>query len=297
MPGTFAAKDLFHLDLEAIQIALSELFKKLKVLVGEPETQTKVETKLEAAMTQLPGSASPTGSSQHSHYASATSMADSDTSEGVERMQLGPSGAAMLQSGSQCVPNPMPRTDASVVASRLNENPDRLQTFLNSAMERFLKEQRTAQGMPTVLLIVKCTRGEDEILGTIAASITPRENVDSILSSIAPRKQPRQQAPTVIPSVEPGEELLVVRFGGSARVKRGGGACCANVWKLPEWTVVAAESKYLPDLTVNETEYQGWLLAFDLLSSLDRGHLIICGDSNLVIRQMRGEIECKDSSS
>ncbi|ETM41082.1 hypothetical protein L914_13121, partial [Phytophthora nicotianae] len=153
MPGTFAAKNLFHLDLEAIQIALSELFKKLKVLVGEPETQTKVETKLEAAMTQLPGSASPTGSSQHSHYASATSMADSDTLEGDKQMQLGPSGAAMLQSGSQCVPNPMPRTDASVAASRLNENPDRLQTFLNSAMERFLKEQRTAQGMPTVLLV------------------------------------------------------------------------------------------------------------------------------------------------
>ncbi|ETK89016.1 hypothetical protein L915_06823 [Phytophthora nicotianae] len=135
---------------------------------------------------------------------------------------------------------------------------------------------------PWTLEIIKCTRGEDEILGTTAASITPRESVDSILSSIAPRKQPRQQAPTVIPSVEPGEELLVVRFGGSARVKRGGGACCANVWKLPEWTVVAAESKYLPDLTVNETEYQGWLLAFDLLSSLDRGHLIICGDSNLL---------------
>ncbi|ETN15846.1 hypothetical protein PPTG_06125 [Phytophthora nicotianae INRA-310] len=87
-PGSFAAKDLFHLDLEAIQITLSELFEKLKVLVGEAETQTKVETKLEVALTQLPGSASPTGSSQHSHYASATSMADSDTSEGVERMQL-----------------------------------------------------------------------------------------------------------------------------------------------------------------------------------------------------------------
>ncbi|ETL24223.1 hypothetical protein L916_21764, partial [Phytophthora nicotianae] len=89
-PGSFAAKDMFHLDLEAIQITLSELFVKLKVLVGEAESQTKVEAKLEVALTHLPGSASPTGSSQHSHYASATSMADSDTSERVERMQLGP---------------------------------------------------------------------------------------------------------------------------------------------------------------------------------------------------------------
>ncbi|ETL94915.1 hypothetical protein L917_07209, partial [Phytophthora nicotianae] len=83
-PGSFAAKDLFHLDLEAIQFTLSELFGKLKVLVAEAESQTKVETKLEAPLPQLPGSASPTGSSQHSRYASATSMADSDTSEGVE---------------------------------------------------------------------------------------------------------------------------------------------------------------------------------------------------------------------
>ncbi|GMF56285.1 unnamed protein product [Phytophthora fragariaefolia] len=40
------------------------------------------------------------------------------------------------------------------------------------------------------LEIVKCTKGEDEILIVIAASITPREDVDSILTSIAPRKQP-----------------------------------------------------------------------------------------------------------
>ncbi|ETO99646.1 hypothetical protein F441_22938 [Phytophthora nicotianae CJ01A1] len=146
---------------------------------------------------------------------------------------------------------------------------------------------------PRTLEIVKCTRGEDEILGTIAASITPRESVDSILSSIAPKKQPRQQIPAVIPTVELGEKMLVASFDGSARVKRGGGACSAIVWKLPEWIGVAAESKYMPDLTVNEAEYQGLLLGFDLLSSSDRGRLIICGDSNLVIRQMRGEIECK----
>ncbi|ETL24245.1 hypothetical protein L916_21742 [Phytophthora nicotianae] len=129
---------------------LSEIYEKLKVLVGEAETQTKVETKLKAALTQLPSSASPTGSSQHSHYASVTSTADSDTSEG---MQLGPSGAAMLQTRSQRVPNAMPRADAPVAASRLNEHTHRLQTFFNSAMERFLKEQRAAQGTPSVPLM------------------------------------------------------------------------------------------------------------------------------------------------
>ncbi|ETM38602.1 hypothetical protein L914_15140, partial [Phytophthora nicotianae] len=148
--GSYTAKGLLHLDLETIQITLSELFEKLKVLVGEAETQTKGETKLRALLTQLPGSVSPTGSSQHSDYASATSMADSDTSEGVERMQLGPSEAAMLQTRSQRVSNVMPRADVPVAASRSNENPDRLETFFNSAMERFLKEQRAAQGTPAV---------------------------------------------------------------------------------------------------------------------------------------------------
>ncbi|ETI50611.1 hypothetical protein F443_05874 [Phytophthora nicotianae P1569] len=140
--------------LDAVKaITLSELFEKLKELVREAESQTKVETKLEAPLTQLPGSASPTGSSQHSHYASATSMADSHTSEGVERKQFGPSGAAMLQTRSQWVSNERPRAGDSAAVSRPNANPDRLQSFFNSAIEPFLKEQRAAWGTPTVPLM------------------------------------------------------------------------------------------------------------------------------------------------
>ncbi|POM67501.1 Reverse transcriptase [Phytophthora palmivora] len=119
------------------------------------------------------------------------------------------------------------------------------------------------------LEIVKCTKGEDEILGVIAASITPRKEVDSILISIAPRKQPRQVISMPPPTVEPGERLLVVSFDGSARVKRSGGAYSGIVWNLPEWTVISAASKYKLDLTVNEAEYHGLLLCLDLLSDMD----------------------------
>ena len=35
------------------------------------------------------------------------------------------------------------------------------------------------------LEIKKCEKGEDEILGTLAASITPREEVDEMLIAIA----------------------------------------------------------------------------------------------------------------
>ena len=143
------------------------------------------------------------------------------------------------------------------------------------------------------LEIRKCEKGEDEILGTLAASITPREEVDDMLIAIAPRKQPRQTMSMPPPTVEEDENLLVVSFDGSARVKRSGGSYSAIIWKLPEWTIVAAASEYATDLTVNEAEYRGLLLSFDLLADQDRGRVIICGDSNLVIRQMRGEIDCK----
>ncbi|POM72982.1 LOW QUALITY PROTEIN: Reverse transcriptase, partial [Phytophthora palmivora] len=95
------------------------------------------------------------------------------------------------------------------------------------------------------------------------------------------------------PTVEPDERLLVVSFDGSARVKRSGGVYSGIVWNLPEWTVISAASRYKLDLAVNEAEYHGLLLCLDLLSDMDRGRLIICGDSNLEIRQMKGEIECK----
>ncbi|OWY95560.1 reverse transcriptase, partial [Phytophthora megakarya] len=65
------------------------------------------------------------------------------------------------------------------------------------------------------------------------------------------------------------------------------------VWSLPGWEVVKARSGYLESLTVNEAEYNDLLLGLDMLEDLDRKRLVICGDTNLVIRQVRGEIDCK----
>ena len=62
---------------------------------------------------------------------------------------------------------------------------------------------------------------------------------------------------------------------------------------MPEWTIVAAASEYATDVTVNEAEYRGLRLSFDLLAKQINGRVIICGDFNLVIRQMWGEIVCK----
>ncbi|OWY99437.1 reverse transcriptase [Phytophthora megakarya] len=116
---------------------------------------------------------------------------------------------------------------------------------------------------PWTLEITKCSKGEDEILGAIAASITPRAKIDDALTEIAPRKEAKRRIQTAI------------------------------VWSLPGWEVVKARSGYLESLTVNEAEYNGLILGLDMIDGLVRRRLVICGDSNLVVRQVRGEIDCK----
>ena len=127
----------------------------------------------------------------------------------------------------------------------------------------------------------------------LAASITPREDVEEMLIAISPRKDCRLKISMPPLTVEADEELLVAIFDGSARIKNKGGSYSAVIWRLPDWTIVAAEFRYALDLTVIEAEYNGLVLCFELLADLDRRRVIFCGDSNLVIRQMRGEIDCK----
>ncbi|OWZ11029.1 reverse transcriptase [Phytophthora megakarya] len=73
---------------------------------------------------------------------------------------------------------------------------------------------------PLALKITKCVKGEDEILGALAASITPRSQVDKALISIAPKKEPRRKIQASIPTIGRDEDLYAVSFDGSARVKR-----------------------------------------------------------------------------
>ena len=143
------------------------------------------------------------------------------------------------------------------------------------------------------LEIKKREKGEDEILGPLAAIITPCEAIDEMLIAVAPQKQPKRTISIPPPTVEESQSILVVSFDGSARTKRKVGAYSAIIWKLPEWKIVTVAVEYAKDLTVNEAEYHGLLLGFDLLADQTRGRIIICGNSNLVIWQMRGEIDYK----
>ena len=109
------------------------------------------------------------------------------------------------------------------------------------------------------------------------------------------KRQPRLTISMPPPAVEEGESLLEISFNRSARVQRKSWVYSAIVWKLPEWTIVEAASEYAMDLTVNAAGYCGLLLGFTPWDRQTRRRIIIGGNSNLVIRQMQGEIGCKAS--
>ena len=48
------------------------------------------------------------------------------------------------------------------------------------------------------LEFLRSEKDKDEILGALAASVTPREKVDEVLIAIAPRKQPIQTIITLL---------------------------------------------------------------------------------------------------
>ena len=114
-----------------------------------------------------------------------------------------------------------------------------------------------------------------------------------MLIAIAPKRQPRLNRSMPLPTVEEGENLLVISFDGSAWVKRKSGAynarSCGNFPNGPLWQL----HQNMRWIEINTPEYRGLLLGFDLLDRQTRERIIICGDFNLVIRQMRGEIDCK----
>ncbi|KAE8894370.1 hypothetical protein PF003_g21328 [Phytophthora fragariae] len=85
-------------------------------------------------------------------------------------------------------------------------------------------------------------RGEEELLGTLAASITPRAFVDAALEEIAPRKRASRIVVIPVPNVAHDEVFYVLSFDGSAKAKPEGGAYSAVIWQLPNWEIVRAAS-------------------------------------------------------
>lgn len=88
--------------------------------------------------------------------------------------------------------------------------------------------------------------------------------------------------------------MIVLNFDGGARPTNPGPAACA--WILSDsasLAVLASGARYLGTATNNEAEYRG--LIAGLTAALERGlhELEVRSDSQLVVRQMRGEWRVK----
>ncbi|KAE9264423.1 hypothetical protein PR003_g32808, partial [Phytophthora rubi] len=140
--GAFEVNELFDRDVSDITRSTMTLHLMLAPLVGS----TKIE--IDTAPAVSPRSPEyQTGSSQ---YASATSEAESESSDDLQRMTLGPSGAAMLQQRKmkEETTHQQPALTASAFVAPDRGSTDRMQSFFNAAMDRFLREQQTPEAAP-----------------------------------------------------------------------------------------------------------------------------------------------------
>ncbi|OWZ02040.1 hypothetical protein PHMEG_00026468, partial [Phytophthora megakarya] len=133
--GAFDADTVFELSLTTVEESSKRLFKLLKLLVGAT-----------ASLSSLgPMEEYPTSASSHSGFASAKASVfsdiGSDSSTKPVRMTLGPSGAAMLE--ARKIKEEKSQVETAVVpkAAPNPNSPGRMQSFFNTAMDRFLKEQ------------------------------------------------------------------------------------------------------------------------------------------------------------
>ncbi|POM77816.1 Hypothetical protein PHPALM_4735 [Phytophthora palmivora] len=140
--GSFDANDLFDTRLSTINTAIMSIFDLLKPLVGEKNVTPKIATRSTDDMLRSLSAVTledQTGTS--SHYEAATEEVDTDSADDPPRMTLGPSGAAMLrQHGDQEAKRMM-----DVIAPTMAEESNtKLESYLQAAMSRFLKEQQGA---------------------------------------------------------------------------------------------------------------------------------------------------------
>lgn len=91
------------------------------------------------------------------------------------------------------------------------------------------------------------------------------------------------------------ESTRIVAFAdGACRGNPGPGACAALIIDTTTSQVIASRSRYLSDQETNNTaEYQALLLALELADELQVKELLVHMDSELIVKQMRGQYRVK----
>jgi ribonuclease HI len=95
------------------------------------------------------------------------------------------------------------------------------------------------------------------------------------------------------PDASATQRRLVVNVDGGARGNPGPAAAAA-VAATPDGEVVEQRGERLGKATNNVAEYRAVLLGIDLARELGASELDLVGDSELVVRQIKGEYKVKD---
>ena len=85
---------------------------------------------------------------------------------------------------------------------------------------------------------------------------------------------------------------LVVNVDGGARGNPGPAAAAA-VASTPDGEVVAERGELIGNATNNVAEYHAMLLGIQLARELEASELELVGDSELIVRQLRGDYKVK----
>jgi ribonuclease HI len=87
---------------------------------------------------------------------------------------------------------------------------------------------------------------------------------------------------------------LIVNFDGGARGNPGAAAIAAVV-TTPDGEVLEERGERIGEATNNVAEYRALLLAIELARERGATEVELIGDSELIVRQVRGEYKVKDA--
>jgi ribonuclease HI len=89
-------------------------------------------------------------------------------------------------------------------------------------------------------------------------------------------------------------DRVIANFDGGSRGNPGQAAIAA-VLTAPDGSVLAERGEAIGVATNNVAEYRALLLAVQLASELAAGDVELIGDSELIVRQVKGEYRVKDN--
>ncbi|KAE8967210.1 hypothetical protein PR001_g28173 [Phytophthora rubi] len=203
--GAFDANELFGLSLATMEKSSTLLFKLLTPLVGASSQSTSPDHDPSRAARNSHSGSSPFVSTNGSADGSVALELGSDISIGIGRMTLGPSGAAMLQSRNAEAKRHAPQGDVSTTTRPDLHSPDRMQTFFNAAMGRFLREQQTAGQLQPVPILSKIPDVQDVDMESVGSHHDLQNEFDpDDLSIDTPRRASAEASPgsaTSTPSI------------------------------------------------------------------------------------------------